>query len=431
MAGSLYFWEMLLPALGLCLPLNRREKSLWKAVTCMITSVVLLTVIMKLAQTKYEGTLISMGENIMFSMMMLGWFLVIWSLVIGCIYFFVQCSLREAMYIFALSYGVEHIFYCIRLLTEWLTGGRIGNTDPLIYLPCMVGSFLLAYFWFAKGAAYQGTYLLEGISASTSSIVLIAVVWGLSIVAGELNYAHIHSIYAIPCCIFMLSSQREQLRREIERTEFTKKEQLWQKTKLRYEMSKESMAVVNQHYHDMKHQLMALSTMSDEDKRKAKLLDMESRIAAYEAVVKTGNEILDTVLTEKKLTCQINHIAFSCIADGAQLSFMDELDIYTLFGNALDNAIEANRKIENAKNRWISVQIQRKKGIILIELINPYQGTVAFDESRMPVTSKADRESHGFGTKSIRSIIEKYDGQMIIKTEEQKYLIRMIFQGKD
>lgn len=59
------------------------------------------------------------------------------------------------------------------------------------------------------------------------------------------------------------------------------------------------MAVVNQHYHDMKHQLMALSTMSDEDKRKAKLLDMESRIAAYEAVVKTGNEILDTVLTEK------------------------------------------------------------------------------------------------------------------------------------
>lgn len=162
MAGSLYFWEMLLPALGLCLPLNRREKSLWKAVACMITGVVLLMVIMKLAQTKYEGTLISMGENIMFSMMMLGWFLVIWSLVIGCIYFFVQCSLREAMYIFALSYGVEHIFYCIRLLTEWLTGGHIGNTAPLIYLPCMAGSFLLAYFWFAKGAAYQGTYLLGG-----------------------------------------------------------------------------------------------------------------------------------------------------------------------------------------------------------------------------------------------------------------------------
>ena len=50
------------------------------------------------------------------------------------------------------------------------------------------------------------------------------------------------------------------------------------KTKLRYEMSKESIAVVNQHYHDMKHQLMILSTMSDEDKRKAKLQDMESKL---------------------------------------------------------------------------------------------------------------------------------------------------------
>ena len=138
MAGSLYFWEMLLPALGLCLPLNRREKSLWKAVTCMITGVVLLMVIMKLAQTKYEGTLKSMGENIMFSMMMLGWFLVIWSLVIGCIYFFVQCSLREAMYIFALSYGVEHIFYCIRLLTEWLTGGHLSAGPSFRRVPSVI-----------------------------------------------------------------------------------------------------------------------------------------------------------------------------------------------------------------------------------------------------------------------------------------------------
>ena len=44
--------------------------------------------------------------------------------------------------------------------------------------------------------------------------------------------------------------------RETERIEFSQKEQLWEKTKLRYEMSKESIAVVNQHYHDMKHQLM-------------------------------------------------------------------------------------------------------------------------------------------------------------------------------
>ena len=219
------------------------------------------------------------------------------------------------------------------------------------------------------------------------------------------------------------------MKREIERIEFSQKEQLWEKTKLRYEMSKESMAVVNQHYHDMKHQLMLLSTMSDEDKRKAKLLDMESRIASYDAVVRTGNDYLDTVLTEKKLICQSNHISMSCIADGKQLSFMDELDLYTLFGNAIDNAIEANKNIPDENNRWISVQIQNKKGILLVEIVNPYEGSLTFGSDKLPLTTKPNTINHGFGTKSIRQIIEHYDGQMIIKAEQQKYLLRIVFSG--
>lgn len=265
------------------------------------------------------------------------------------------------MYIFALSYGVEHIFYCIRVLVEHFTSGIIGNKHPLVYIPCLAGSFLLAYFWFAKGTVYEGKYPIGAISATTTSVVLMGIVWGLSIVMDYLGYAHIHSIYAILCCLFILTNQREQMKRETERIEFSQKEQLWEKTKLRYEMSKESIAVVNQHYHDMKHQLMILSTMSDEDKRKAKLQDMESKIAAYDAVVRTGNEYLDTVLTEKKLTCQSNQISMSCIADGSQLAFMDELDLYTLFGNALDNAIEANRKISNVHERWYLCRYRTKK----------------------------------------------------------------------
>lgn len=74
------------------------------------------------------------------------------------IYFCTESSIYEAMYIFALSYGVEHIFYCIRVLVEHFTGGIIGNKHPLVYIPCLAGSFLLAYFWFAKGTVYEGKY---------------------------------------------------------------------------------------------------------------------------------------------------------------------------------------------------------------------------------------------------------------------------------
>lgn len=425
----LYMLEMLLPAIGLCIPLKKRKHGMGKAMAIIIVGTCLLGVL-PIFYIKYYGTEMQQGilwvESVI---LMFVWFVLIWAILIFSIYFCTESSIYEAMYIFALSYGVEHIFYCIRVLVEHFTGGIIGNKHPLVYIPCLAGSFLLAYFWFAKGTVYEGKYPIGAISATTTSVVLMGIVWGLSIVMDYLGYAHIHSIYAILCCLFILTNQREQMKRETERIEFSQKEQLWEKTKLRYEMSKESIAVVNQHYHDMKHQLMILSTMSDEDKRKAKLQDMESKIAAYDAVVRTGNEYLDTVLTEKKLTCQSNQISMSCIADGSQLAFMDELDLYTLFGNALDNAIEANRKISNVHERWISVQIQNKKGILLVEIVNPYEGSLVYDSNHMPATSKQDTGSHGFGTKSMKNIVEHYGGQMVIKTEQNKYLLRMIFQN--
>lgn len=425
----LYLLEMLLPAIGLCLPLKKRRHGIPKALAIVFAGF-LLSGLITTFFINHFGTAIA--ENLSQPEQFAGlifWFFMIWAIIISAIYLYTENSIYDSIYIFALSYGIEHIFYCIRILTEYITNGVIDNKHPVIYLSCLFGSFLLAYFWFAKGTIYDGRYLTDAIAATTTSVVLIAIVCGLSIVMDFCGYAHLHSIYAILCCIFILTNQRGQMRREIERIEFLQKEQLWEKTKLRYEMSKESIAVVNQHYHDMKHQMLILSTMSDEDKRKAKLFDMESRIASYDAVVRTGNDYLDTVLTEKKLICQNNHIAMSCIADGKQLTFMDELDLYTLFGNALDNAIEANKNIPNENNRWISVQIQNKKGILLVEIVNPYEGSLTFGIDKLPLTTKPDTISHGFGTKSIRQIIEHYGGQMIIKTEQQKYLLRIIFSG--
>ena len=101
--------------------------------------------------------------------------------------------------------------------------------------------------------------------------------------------------------------------------------------------------------------------MSDEDKRKAKLQDMESKIAAYDAVVRTGNEYLDTVLTEKKLTCQSNQISMSCIADGSQLAFMDELGLYTLFGNALIMRSRQTGKFQTYMNAGYLCRYRTKK----------------------------------------------------------------------
>ena len=88
-----------------------------------------------------------------------------------------------------------------------------------------------------------------------------------------------------------------------------------------------------------------LSKMKKRGKHISKKI--EKSVQIYSAIVRTGNEILDTILTEKSLICENSGIHINCVADGSLLAFMNPVDLYTLFGNALDNAIEAVRKLES------------------------------------------------------------------------------------
>jgi AraC-like DNA-binding protein len=157
----LYMLEMLLPAIGLCIPLKKRKHGMGKAMAIIIVGTCLLGVL-PIFYIKYYGTEMQQGilwvESVI---LMFVWFVLIWAILIFSIYFCTESSIYEAMYIFALSYGVEHIFYCIRVLVEHFTGGIIGNKHPLVYIPCLAGSFLLAYFWFAKGTVVEITGLKD------------------------------------------------------------------------------------------------------------------------------------------------------------------------------------------------------------------------------------------------------------------------------
>jgi hypothetical protein len=421
-----YMLEMLMPVIGICIVLNKKKYPLVKSALCLFAGVFLnLAIGTILMKAGYSGSNITDITSNGYIILLL-WFIVIWLAVIVGIYLSLEVTFHEAFYLFAVSYAIEHIFYCIRVLVDYYSGGRVPEHQPLMYAISLICSFLMAYFWFAKPTVVDGKYLIETLSATTATIVILLVVWFLSIISSMNEMSQIHAVYAILACLFILINQRAQLISENERQKFRFKEQLWKDTQVRYQFSKDAMAVVNQHYHDMKHQINALANMENDEKRRGILSEMENDIAIYDAVVRTGNDLLDTVLTEKKLICHSKEIRMSCMADGEQLKFMDEIDLYTLLGNALDNAIEANEKIADVAKRWISIQIQNKKGIILVEIVNPFVGSIKL-KNGLPITSKGDKLSHGYGTQSIRSIVEKYNGQMTIKTENDKYLLRIIF----
>lgn len=192
-----------------------------------------------------------------------------------------------------------------------------------------------------------------------------------------------------------------------------------------YQISRTCVDLINQKYHDLKHQIEFLKREISEEDKLAYLSGMEREIQQYEAENKTGNNILDTILTTKSLLCQEKNIQITCVADGKALNFLNSMDICSLFGNALDNAITSTEKIENPEKRLIHVMVSREKGFLRIKIENSFQGELKM-KNQLPVTTKEDRRYHGFGVKSMKEIAEKYKGSLTVSAKDGWFELRIL-----
>ncbi len=196
-----------------------------------------------------------------------------------------------------------------------------------------------------------------------------------------------------------------------------------------YEVLEQSIAAVNQKYHDLKYQISVLKAENNSEKSMEYLEQMEKDIKSYEAQNKTGNKVLDTILTGKSLYCQNNWIELTSVIDGEALSFMNDMDVSTLFGNILDNAIESVSKIEQKEKRLIHLAVAKQKNFLRIRAENCYEQELNFEEG-MPTTTKGDTKYHGYGLKSIKNTVKKYGGSMKIQAENGWFELRILIPLK-
>jgi sensor histidine kinase regulating citrate/malate metabolism len=245
----------------------------------------------------------------------------------------------------------------------------------------------------------------------------------MSTLASRYHFEVLHAVYALFCCFFILYSQTK-LQSQIElQHELDVQQQLWLKQKSQYEMAKENIDLINTKCHDLKHQVAALRTMTSQEKQQKAIDSIEDAVMFYDSMIQTGNEILNTVLTEKSLLCQSHQITLQCMADGEKIQFMDPVDLYTLFGNALDNAIEAVSGLSQ-EMRIIHLSIQEHARMVFIQIDNPYEGELDL-QGGMLQTHKKDKNYHGFGIKSMIQLTEKYHGILKTETEHQIFVLRI------
>ena len=191
-----------------------------------------------------------------------------------------------------------------------------------------------------------------------------------------------------------------------------------------YELLRKNIELVNIKCHDIKHQINNWSEMTEEQRRQS-YDDIKQSVMIYESIAKTGNSALDTVLTSNSLTCERHQIKIAYMVDGEKLSFISSADIYSLFGNAFENAIESVRRQEDKTKRIINLNVTSRSGMLYIYMENCCDASLKFVDG-LPVTTKNDLNYHGFGMKSMRYIVEKYNGVMNTGVKDGMFFLNIV-----
>lgn len=190
--------------------------------------------------------------------------------------------------------------------------------------------------------------------------------------------------------------------------------------KQQYELEKRNIELINIKCHDLKHQLGAMKGKIYEEQ----IDELKDVIEIFDSSIKTGNEALDVVLTQKNLYCGQHGIRLTCLLDGEHYSFIPHHEVYALFTNIIDNAIEAVEKLPEEK-RIISITERGANGFLTVRAENYFSGEIEFSEG-LPVSAK-DKNEHGFGIKSIKLIAEKYGGGVVVNTEGDSFVLDVYF----
>ena len=422
--GSLYFpLEMAAAALIFSWPLKRRGRFLLRLALALLGSTALMTACSSLFY-RYMGADASMdviatvGDTAF-------WCAALFSLGVLFVWSVYRTRFREALYCGACAYLMEHLAYCARILCALCLPEETVETGSWGYWLVMAGVYAAVYLLFARNMIQDGRLAATAQGSLVLTLVTLTVVAGMSIATTIYGFETAHAVYASFCCISLLFGQVKQQKQTKVEAELALQRQMWALHKTQYEMSRESIEIINRKCHDLKHQVAALKHIHDPNRREEVIDSLQSAVMIYDAALETGNEILDTVLTEKSLICSRHEIALSCIADGKQLVFMDPVDLYTVVGNALDNAVEAVLSLPAAE-RLIRLRVQERAGLVFLQIENPYAGELIL-QNGLPLTSKEDRQNHGFGLRSIRDVAEKYHGFLSLKTEGGLFVLRLSF----
>lgn len=231
--------------------------------------------------------------------------------------------------------------------------------------------------------------------------------------------------YNILLCVLILALLYNQLSQRELKDELAGVQYILDQGKRQYELAKKANDLVSMKYHDLRHQselLRRRGAQAEEERR-----ELDQVLASYDVLVRTDNEVLDVLLTEKTMLCRDRKIQLLCMADGRGLEFVKAHHLYALLGNAIDNAMEAVQALPE-EERVISLHLRRQGSLVHIHVENPCLGTVTLRDG-LPVTTKGDHGFHGYGMLSMKTLAEQYGGGLTVSVEQGVFVLDVVLSA--
>lgn len=182
-------------------------------------------------------------------------------------------------------------------------------------------------------------------------------------------------------------------------------------------------------YHDLKNHMICMKSYDTKEEIISYINNLEFQINDFENLRNTGNKTLDIILNDKIHLCKKYNIEFEDSINISKLNFIKENDICAIFANALDNAIEACININDEIEKRIEVKATYINGFAVIKFINTKINDIKFTGDRIK-TSKEDNKIHGIGLASIKYIVNKYDGEVIVNYSENEFILKIMIPIK-
>jgi len=331
-----------------------------------------------------------------------------------------------AIWILVCGETVHELWLCFRLFFREVDTSLWMDIVSLLLFSAIFFFFISRTIarWMPQGDIYQigprqliSAILLGGLCISMSHYFLVPRERDVGI-----------AIIFLICqayCISLLYLQTElfkksQMEKDLEAMNF-----LYSCEQQQYAAAVQNVNMVSQKCQELEQMIDQMQQYLPEDLRREPQGQLQDAMRACDLMLRTGNAVLDIVLTEKSMLAQMYGIQINCVADGKLLNFMEVVDIYAVFSNALDNAIEAVRLLQDENHRLIDVLIHESQNFLVINISNPLISPLQFEED-LPVTTKSRNSFHGYGLKVLRRTIEKYHGIFSIETSGKMFTLKVL-----